>query len=86
MSERRISFTLHAIDVLEQRQIMIEWVARVVARPDLLLQDPVDPGLLHAYGPVPERGGRVLRVVYNPQADTDVIVTVFFDRSMKGKL
>jgi len=72
--------------ILEQREITIEWVVRVITQPALVLQDTADPGLLHAYGPVPERGGRVLRVVYNPGADTDLVVTVFFDRSMKGKL
>ncbi len=74
------------MDVLEQRGILIEWVARVIARPDLLLRDPGDPDLMHAYGLIPERGGRVLRVVYNPGVDSDVVVTAFFDRSMKGKL
>ena len=86
MSEPRITFSLHAIDVLEQREIMIEWVARVVAEPVLLLPDSVDSRLMQAFGLVPERQGRVLRVVYNPEVDSVQVVTAFFDRSMKGKL
>jgi hypothetical protein len=86
MSEPRITFSLHAIEVLEQREIEIEWVARVLAEPAVMRRDPADPGLVHAFGAVPEREGRVLRVVYNQEEDSIHIVTVFFDRSVKGKL
>jgi hypothetical protein len=83
-----MNFSLHAMDVMEQREIMIEWVARVVDDPTLVVRDEYDPSLVRAFGPVPERDGRVLRVVYNPEGEGDSvwIVTTFFDRTMKGKL
>ena len=86
MEDTRISLTLHAMGVIEERQIALEWIARVVAEPALLLADQTDPSLVHAFGRGPEREGRVLRVVYNPGADYVLVVTAFFDRSMKGKL
>jgi len=48
--------------------------------------DPIDPSLRHALATVPDFGGRVLRVIYNPLATPPVIVTAYFDRTMKGKL
>lgn len=88
MDARRISFSLHAIEAMEQRDIMIRWVVRVVEDPILVVPDDSDPSLLRAYGRVPEREGSVLRVVYNPEREGDSIwiVTAFLDRSMKGKL
>jgi len=86
MEELRISFSPHAIDVIEQRDIMIEWVTRALAEPAFVCQDGTDPDLLQASGSVPERAGRILRVVYNPATDSALVVTAFFDRSMKGKL
>jgi hypothetical protein len=35
---------------------------------------------------VPEHGNRVLRVVVNVQVTPERVVTLFFDRKMKGKL
>lgn len=88
MEQRHIDFSLHAIDVMEQREIMIEWVVRVIDDPALVLPDGLDPSLFRAFGSVAERGGRVLGVVYNPgkEGDSVWIVTAFFDRTMKGKL
>ena len=36
--------------------------------------------------PVPEFGHRVLRVVVNPTVAPIRVVTLYFDRKMKGKL
>ncbi|EAZ93103.1 DUF4258 domain-containing protein [Crocosphaera chwakensis] len=35
---------------------------------------------------IPEFGNRVLRVVYKPTENPIKVITVHFDRSMKGKL
>jgi hypothetical protein len=86
MGKPLISFTLHALDVMEEREIAREWVERVVARPALQLRDPVDPALTAALAPIPERENRVLRVIYNAEVDPVRVVTTFFDRGMKGKL
>lgn len=86
MDEPPISLSLHAIDVIAQRDIRLEWIARVISCPSLVRPDTLDPRLVQAFGAIPERDGRVLRVVYNPGLDVIWVVTVFFDRSMRGKL
>ncbi len=86
MGKLRISFTRHALDVMEEREIAREWVERVIAHPAARLQDPVDPTLAAALAPILERDNRVLRVVYNAEVDPVRVVTTFFDRGMRGKL
>ena len=61
-------------------------VQRVVDHPALILADHADPELEHALAPIPEREGRVLRVVYNRGVDPIRVMTAFFDRTMRGKL
>ena len=86
MDRRQITFSAHTLDVLEERMIDQEWVQRVVETPNLLIPDSEDPQLLHALAPVPENGGRVLRVIYNAEAVPAHVVTAFFDRSARRKI
>jgi hypothetical protein len=48
--------------------------------------DPDDPSFERRYRPIPEFDGWVLRVVVNPSVEPVRVVSVFFDRSMRGKL
>jgi Domain of unknown function (DUF4258) len=86
MSQLPASFSLHALDVLHERDISEEWVRRVLDAPTVERADFVDPALVHALAAIPERGGRVLRVVYNREVEPIRVVTAFFDRAMRGKL
>lgn len=81
-----LEFTEHARFAISEREIPTEWVERVVKTPNLCLQDPQDPELQRFYGPIQEFGNRVLRVVVNTKVAPWRVVSVFFDRSMKGKL
>lgn len=45
-----------------------------------------DTTLEHALAVIPEHGDRVLRVIYNATKNPPHVVTVYFDRTMKGKL
>jgi len=38
-----------------------------------------DPTLVHALRAIPEKGFRVLRVIYNETVDPMTVVTVYFD-------
>ncbi|MYB25567.1 MAG: hypothetical protein F4X37_10780 [Acidimicrobiia bacterium] len=49
-------------------------------------RDPCDAEVERFYRTIPERGGRVLRVLVNVTADPWRVVTAFFDRSMRGEL
>ena len=41
--------------------------------------DQSDPTLVHALRAIPEKGFRVLRVIYNETIDPIRIVTIYFD-------
>jgi len=76
----------HAERVLVEREIAIAWVERVLCDPQRVEPDAVDPMLRHALGRIPERGDRVLRVIYNQAVQLWRIVTAYFDRAMRGQL
>lgn len=71
--------TEHARKRCIRRKIRLEWVSAAVAHPARTENDEDDPTLVHALLAVPERGFRVLRVIYNETADPVVVVTAYFD-------
>lgn len=83
-----MDFTLsqHAIDAIRERTIQLEWIAATLGAPSLVTPDKEDPDIKHAMRVIPEHGNRVLRVIYNRTREPIHVVTVFFDRAMKGKL
>lgn len=78
--------TAHAQKVVAEREIPMEWVERTVAEPELRLPDPDDASVERCYRRIPEFDGRVLRVAINTTVEPARVVSVFFDRKMKGKL
>lgn len=73
----------HALDTLVERGIAREWVERTLAAPDSREPEPVHPDRMRAFRAVPERDGRVLRVVYVPLPDDARVVTMFLDRGRR---
>jgi hypothetical protein len=76
----------HAIDAIIERQIDTDWIERTIEHPAHTHADKEDPELRHFLAPIPENGNRILRVVANVIRTPYEIVTVFFDRRMKGTL
>lgn len=76
----------HAQTTVRERDIKIEWIERALNAPDLVLPHEDDPTARYAFKRIPEFDNRALRVVYNAAENPIVIVTVYFDRTMKGKL
>ncbi|MFN0131165.1 MAG: DUF4258 domain-containing protein [Phycisphaerales bacterium] len=76
----------HARHVIAERAIRLEWVAATLESPSRSEADRDDAALLHALRRIDDFGGRVLRVVYNPSLRPPLIVTAYFDRSMKDKM
>jgi hypothetical protein len=76
-----LAYTLHARDMLTERGIPEDWIVRSVESP--LRTEQHDDGTTHYLSNVPERDGRVLRVVLNAKVSPAVVVTVFFDRRMR---
>ncbi len=78
--------TQHARDVLQERHIPVEWMERVIAKPELVEPSATDSTVESRFGKFPEHGNRVLRVVINKAVVPERVVSVYFDRTMKGKL
>ena len=79
--------TEHARESLLKRPVIrVEWMESVMANPTRVEPDKVDPELEHRLGRIDEFGGRVLRVIVNPAKLPLQVVTVYFDRKMRGRL
>ncbi len=77
-----VEFTQHAEDILDERRLEREWVLRAIERPER--SEEPEEGTRHFLLRIPERQGRVLRVVVNTTVEPWRVVTAFFDRKMKG--
>ena len=82
----RLRYTRHALGVMAERMIPREWVEWTVAAPELRTHDPNDSEVERFFRRVPERSGRVLRVAVNTRVVPWRVVSVFFDRVMRGQL
>ncbi len=81
---RDIEPSQHARDMLEEREIPEEWMWRTIDEPD---QTEIGAdGNTHYVKAIPEYGGRFLRVVVNPHVQPERIVTLFFDRRLRGQV
>ena len=78
--------TKHAQKALEERGIRIEWLERTLSAPECVLPDSSDATVERYFRHIPEFGGRILRVAVNTSVEPTRVVSIFFDRAMKGKL
>ena len=69
----------HARKRCARRKVEPTWIAEALDHPARIESDPDDSSLAHALWPVPERGFRVLRVIFNETVDPVAVVTVYFD-------
>jgi hypothetical protein len=76
----------HAQDAIQEREIRPEWVSETLANPTKTEVDIDDPTLTHALKAIADNDMRVLRVIFNKNKTPPNVVTVYFDRTMKGKL
>jgi hypothetical protein len=79
----RVSYSGHAEASLLDRELDREWVEPTLRRLEIVEPDPKHPERLRAFRAIPERDGRVLRVVYVRQGDRHRVITVFFDRGRR---
>jgi Domain of unknown function (DUF4258) len=82
----RFQLSSHALLVIRKRGIELAWIEITLTDPTVVEPDRVDPQAFHALREIPEFGSRILRVVYNPDVEPPLVITAFFDRSLKGKL
>jgi len=77
----------HAKESLRKRSnIRLQWLEQALSAPQLCESDPVDSELEHRLLRIDAFDGRVLRVIVNKTVHPVRVITVFFDRSMRGKL
>jgi hypothetical protein len=74
-------YSLHAQEVMENRNIKMEWVERVLSSPSV--KKSISKDEIHFYGQIDEYESRCLKAVINPEKK--VIVTVYFDRGMRKR-
>ena len=75
--------TDHARRRCARRGIKEEWIREALENPETIEDDGYDSDLMHALWPVPEKGFRILRVVYNETLEPVAVVTAFFDAKVK---
>ena len=81
-----LEYSRHALHVMAERLIPVEWVELAVSEPALRTPDPNDPDVERFFRPIPEHGNRALRAAVNTRVVPWRVVSVFFDRSKKGEL
>ena len=77
--------TSHAAVAALKRKIDPAWIERALVEPDWTEPDPAKPGVMHAFLRIAARNDRVLRVVYNPNVHPTRVITVYFDRRLRGR-
>jgi len=76
--------TDHAQKRCARRGIKEAWIREALENPETIEQDVHDPHLAHALWPVPEKGFRILRIIYNETVHPVAVVTAFFDSKAKA--
>lgn len=71
--------TDHAKKRCQKRKVQEAWIAATLEHPARTENDEEDPTLVHALRAIPEKGFRVLRVIYNESSTPVRIVTAYFD-------
>jgi len=69
----------HGAKRLQQRKIKLEWINATLEIPDEVVEDESDSTILHALKAIPEKGFKILRVIYNEETKPVTIVTAYFD-------
>jgi hypothetical protein len=75
-----IKLSHHAEQQIDERGIHLAWVEATVTAPEWTEKDPI-VGRTRLFRPIPEFGGRVLRVVVETTGAGDEVVTAYFDRA-----
>jgi len=78
-----MNYTLskHALDVIENRGIFLEWIAYTINHPTR--KDDISPIESHFFSTITQNDNRCLKVVIN--MITLVVITVYFDRGMRKR-
>jgi len=79
----KYEFSEHARDMLKEREIKEAWIEQTLERPDR--KEEREDDTIHYIKAIEEYGGRYLHVVVNPGAESQRIVTLFFNHRLGRK-
>jgi hypothetical protein len=80
VADKPIVLSKHAQDMVDEREIPLDWIERVLRHPVLEEPDQRTPGAVRAYAPIAAFGNRMLQVVYYVSGSEIRVITLFFDR------
>ena len=75
-----ITFTRHAPPLVTERHIQSDWIETTVRDPAWTEPEPDDATVERRFRPIPEHGGRVLRVAVRETKDAIHVISLHFDR------
>lgn len=78
----KFKLTAHAQKRCVRRKIKLEWIEIALDHFIKTQTDLEDSSLVHVFYPVPEKGFRVLRVIYNETISPVTIVTAYFENEV----
>ncbi|MEQ1937604.1 DUF4258 domain-containing protein [Mesorhizobium sp. CN5-321] len=81
---KKLILTHHAETKMHERRIRLEWIERTIRNADWIEPEPRDPSAERRFAPVPEFGGRILRVVCVETESAIRVITVTFDRGARS--
>ena len=79
-ASKPIYYPAHALTAMRERELEASWIERTVYGPDWVQADPNHAEIERRFRIIPERDGRVLRVVVVETPEEIRIVTAFLDR------
>ncbi len=77
-----MKLSLHVETRIRQRGLKLVWIEATVSAPGKVAPDK-DPALTQSFRAIPDRGGRILKVVHRPDGDDTFVVTAHFDRGAR---
>ena len=75
----KFNLTDHAKKRCLRRKIKNEWIGMTLENYLRIESDEEDESLKHVFWPVPEKGYKLLRVIYNETTDPVNVVTAYFE-------
>jgi hypothetical protein len=80
MPDKPVLLSKHAQDMVDEREIPLDWIDYVLTNAAFEEPDTTHAGATRAYAPIAEFGNRMLRVVYYDSGTIIRVITLHFDR------
>jgi hypothetical protein len=81
----KVELSQHARSQFIERNIREEWVARVLAEPEIDRDDPIHQDVRQALRRIADYNNRWPRVVYKRRPNSYFVLTAFFDRNAEKR-